>query len=91
MKAIYKVSHNVEKLLPVGKYTHSRYFASIDGAKQMFNFIRAKVDFSNDEFVALDSVELEMRELDEISHKCVIPLAYWSDDTKCGSEYYETA
>lgn len=89
METIYRVTHNVEELKHGENYTESRYFTNIEGAKVIFNLIRRKVDFNRDEFAALDAIKVKTTGYGEITHEYTTPLSYWSDDTKCGAEYYE--
>lgn len=88
METIYKVTHNVDELKHGYNYTESRYFTSEEGAKMIYNLIRRKVDFSRDEFAALYAIKVKQTEYGEITHEYITPLSYWSDDTKCGTEYY---
>lgn len=88
METIYKVTHNISELIEGDNYTESRYFTNEEGAKMIYNLFRHKADFSRDEFVALDAIKVRISEYGEIKHEYITPLSYWSDDTKCGTEYY---
>lgn len=88
METIYRITHNVAELKRGHNYTESRYFTSEEGAKMIYNLIRRKVDFNRDEFAALDEIKIKQTEWGEITHEYITPLSYWSDDTKCGAEYY---
>lgn len=88
MGTIYRVTHNIAELIEGDNYTESRYFTSEEGARMIYNLFRHKADFSRDEFAALDAIKVKQTEYGEITHEYITPLSYWSDDTKCGTEYY---
>lgn len=89
METIYKVEHNAEYCLHGYDKTAARYFRDLNGAKYVFNLIRAKVNFSRDEWVTLEALTVDTDELGELRTVDCVNLSTYADDTKCGTEYYE--
>lgn len=83
---IFRIKHNVEKFLPFFQDEVERRFSDLEKANQVFESLSDKVDYSKDEWISLDVIEMLDVDGEWIDHQ-VAQLRYFSDDTKVGVNF----
>ncbi len=83
MNKVYRITHNISKWLKTGENESNRYFSDLRYANGIFEFLLDGIDYSNDEWISLDELEVDSP-FGEYQVKKEIMLRYFSDDTKIG-------
>ena len=83
---VYRIIHNIHAYLKLGENETQRYFSDLRYANEYFELLAEKIDYSNDEWISLDDVEVICPIGEYMSGKEII-LRYLSDDTKIGVKF----
>ena len=83
---IFRIKHNIKKFLPFFHEEMERRFSDLPKANKIFESIAGKADYSRDEWISLDVVEITNQD-GEIIEKEVKLLRFFSDDTKIGVNF----
>lgn len=83
---IFRIKHNIEKFLPFFQEEAERRFIDLEKANQVFESLAEKIDYSKDEWIALDIIEIQNQD-GELVEKEVAQLRFFSDDTKIGVNF----
>ncbi len=83
---VYRIIHTIEKFLPIGKEEVRRYFSDLSKANQVFEALTPCINYSNDEWLSLDEVEIINTDGEYLEHETAV-LRYFSDDTKIGVNF----
>ncbi len=86
MEKVYKIAHNISKCLGLYETESNRYFADLRYANGIFEQLASNIDYSKDEWISLDEVEIDCK-FGEYQSKKETILRYFSDDTKIGVEF----
>lgn len=86
METVYRIAHNIEKCLKFGETESKRYFSDLKYANAIFEMIASHIDYSNDEWIALDEVSVSCS-LGEYKSDKEVMLRYLSDDTNIGVNF----
>lgn len=86
MNKMYRITHNVSKCLKSDETESNRYFSDLRYANGVFELIASLIDYSNDEWISLDELEV-YSPFGEYQTKKETMLRYFSDDTKIGVEF----
>lgn len=86
MKNVFRITHNIDALLKLGESESKRYFSDIKYANDIFEMLASEIDYSNDEWIALDEI-LVSSISGEYQTKTEVLLRYFSDDTKIGVKF----
>lgn len=81
---VYKIQHNADYCLKMGETVCKRYFASEEAANKLYNNLKERVNFANDEYVQMEVVEVEIIDGEYKTANAEIIRCY-SDDTKFGN------
>lgn len=83
---IFRIKHNIEAFLPFFQEEAERRFSDLRKANQIFESLAEKADYSKDEWIALDVVEIWNRDGELIEYQ-IAQLRFFSDDTKVGVNF----
>lgn len=83
---IYRVMHNIEKFLSFFQDEVTRKFSDIKKANHVFESLAEKADYSQDEWISLDVIEIRNQEGEYVEEE-VAQLRFFSDDTKVGVNF----
>lgn len=83
---IYVIRHNISSSLPFLQNEVERHFSNIENANAVFNSLLELIDYSNDEWISLGSVEVRC-ENGEFKYSDEKQIRYFSDDTKVGVDF----
>lgn len=86
MNKVYRITHNLSKCLRFDDTESRRYFSDLRYANGIFEQLVNEIDYSNDEWIALDELEI-YSPFGEYQTKREIMLRYYSDDTKIGVKF----
>ncbi len=86
MNKVYRITHNISKWLKMGENESNRYFSDLRYANEIFELLLDGIDYSNDEWISLDELEVDSP-FGEYQTKGEVMLRYFSDDTKIGVEF----
>lgn len=86
MDKVYRITHNISKCLRIDESESNIYFADLKYANGIFEILAAEIDYSNDEWLSLDEIEVHCP-FGEYQSKKETILRYFSDDTKVGVEF----
>lgn len=78
---IYRIKHNIEKFRPFFQDEVERRFIDIEKANQVFESLAEKIDYSKDEWIALDIIDIRDCE-GELVEEELAQLRFFADDTK---------
>ena len=83
---IFRIKHNIEEFLPFMKEETERRFSDLQKANHVFETLAEKADYSNDEWIALDVIEIRDHE-GELVEEEIAQLRFFSDNTKIGVNF----
>ena len=83
---IFRIKHNITEFLPLMKEEVERRFSDLERANLIFESLADKVDYSKDEWISLDVIEI-MTIKGELIENEVAQLRFFSDDTKIGVNF----
>lgn len=83
---IFRIKHNIEAFLPFFHEEVERRFSDLKKANLIFESLAEKADYSKDEWIALDVIEIKNHE-GELIEEEVAQLRFFSDDTKVGVNF----
>lgn len=83
---VYRITHNISAVLKYDESEYSRFFSNIETATNVFNALLEKIDYSNDEWISLWSVDVECQN-GEFRYSDKEQISYFSDDTKIGVDF----
>lgn len=86
MDKIYRITHNISRCLKICETESSRYFSDIVYANGIFEMLANEIDYSKDEWISLDELEV-YSPFGEYKSKSEKMLRYFSDDTKIGVKF----
>lgn len=86
MTKVFRITHNIDSLLKLGENESKRYFSDLRYANGIFEMLASKIDYSNDEWIALDEVWVNCP-FGEYQTMTEVMLRYFSDDTKIGVKF----
>ena len=80
---VYRIKHNIEAFLPFFQDEVERRFSDLKKANMIFESLAQKADYSNDEQITLDVIEIRDND-GELIEVEVAQLRFFSNDTKVG-------
>lgn len=83
---IFRIKHNIPEFLPLIKEEAERRFTDLERANLIFESLADKVDYSKDEWISLDVIEI-MTIKGELIENEIALLRFFSDDTKIGVNF----
>ena len=83
---IFRIKHNIAEFLPLMKEEAERRFTDLERANLIFESLADKVDYSKDEWISLDVIEI-MTIKGELIENEVAQLRFFSDDTQIGVNF----
>ena len=83
---VFKVTHSISAMLDITETEKCRYFSNIESANDVFNSLLELIDYSNDEWISLWSVDVKC-ENGEFKSSDEKQIRYFSDDTKVGVDF----
>ncbi|MBD5237529.1 MAG: hypothetical protein HDS62_08390 [Bacteroidales bacterium] len=83
---IFVIKHNIKEFLPKWKDWVERRFSDLRKANDVFESLSDRADYSNDECISLEVVEMMDVDGEWFEHKLAM-LRLFSDDTKIGVKF----
>lgn len=83
---VYRIIHTIKEFLPSGKEEVRRYFSDLAKANRIFEILALSLNYSNDEWLSLDEVEIINTDGEYFEHETAM-LRYFSDDTMIGVNF----
>lgn len=56
MDKVYRITHNISKCLKFGEIESKRFFSDLKYANGIFEMLANEIDYSKDEWIALDEL-----------------------------------